>query len=395
MPDGPRVALCVPRYGAGIVGGAETLARLMAQNLVAHGTHLEVLTTCAVDHFTWTDAHPEGATVEDGVTVRRFAVSRDRDADRFWQCHGGIATDAPMSYADELEWMANSVWSPGLQNALEDDTRYDWVVAIPYLFGTTFWAAAGRTNRTALIPCVHDESHAWTRVVRSALAAVGGCMLNSIGEGQLLHRLAPTARTQLVGVGYEEEPVPTTVEVQAFCAARGIEPGYLLYAGRRESAKGLPLLFESYAQLRRDMPHAPPLALMGSGELPVPDDIAPHVIELGYVPTPDRAAAYASASVLAHPSELESLGMVMLEAWLAGTPAVVNSRSPVLLQHCQASGGGLWFADPPTFSVAVQQILDDQSLRASLATGGREYVLSTFSWPEVRKRFLGALERWA
>ncbi len=395
MPGGPRVALCVPRYGADIVGGAETLARLMAENLVAHGTELEVLTTCAVDHFTWANTLDPGDTIEGGVTVRRFPVSAERNEDRFWQCHGGIATGAPISYADEIEWMGNSVWSPTLQDALEDEGRYDWVVAIPYLFGTTFWAAAGRSDRTALIPCVHDESHAWTRVVRTALASVSGCMLNSKGEGELLARLAPTARTQLVGVGYHDEPVPSDDEVTAFCDARGIASGYILYAGRRESAKGLPLLFESYARLREDMVDPPALALMGSGDLLIPDEIAPHVIDLGYVPTPDRAAAYAAASLLAHPSKLESLGMVMLEAWLAGTPAVVNARSPVLLQHVEVSGGGLWFHDPATFSAVVQEILADPIIRNQLAAAGRDYVRSTFSWPEVRRRFHDALEAWS
>ncbi len=56
--------------------------------------------------------------------------------------------------------------------------------------------------------------------------------------------------------------------VEAFCAARGIDPGYLLYAGRREAAKGLPELFAHYAALRRAVPDAPPLALMGAGDLP-------------------------------------------------------------------------------------------------------------------------------
>ena len=70
--------------------------------------------------------------------------------------------------------MANSVWSPGLQRAAEDTGRYDWVVAIPYLFGTAFWAAAARPERTAFIPCVHDERHAWTGAVRRALTEARG-----------------------------------------------------------------------------------------------------------------------------------------------------------------------------------------------------------------------------
>ena len=393
--SGPRVAFVVPRYGPGVVGGAETLCRLMAENLAAHGTPVEVLTTCAVDHFTWANHHPEGATVEGGVTVRRFAVSAERDPERFWALHTAIDAGAPVGYSEEVEWMGQSVWSAGLQAAAEDADRYDWAVGIPYLFGTGFWAAAARPERTALIPCLHDEPHARTRIVVGALTAARGLMLNSEGEGHLAERIAPGARRRVVGVGYDDEPPPSPDEVAAFCARRGIASGYLLYAGRREAAKGLPLLFSHYAALRRARPDTPPLALMGSGDLPVPDELAGHVIELGFVPDAERAAAYAGAALLVHPSTLESLGMVMLEAWLAGTPALVNAGSPVLLAHCRASGGGLWFSDEADFVEACGAMLDDPGLRAALAAGGAGYTRSTFSWPEVRRRFLDALEEWA
>jgi len=391
----PRVAFVAPRYGAGVVGGAETLCRLMAENLAANGTPVEVLTTCAVDHFTWANHHPEGTTIEGGVPVHRFAVSSDRDQERFWALHTAIDAGAEVGYSEQLEWMGNSVWSAGLQAAAEDADRYDWTVGIPYLFGTAFWAAAGRPERTALIPCLHDEPHARTQVVAGALAAARGLMLNSEGEGHLVARIAPGARRRVVGVGYEEGPPPSQDEVAAFCAGRGIEPGYLLYAGRREAAKGVPLLFSHYAALRRARPDVPPLALMGSGDLPVPEDLAGHVIELGFVPDADRAAAYAAAAALVHPSTLESLGMVMLEAWLAGTPALVNAGSPVLLGHCRTSGGGLWFSDEDEFVEACSVLLDDAELRAELAAAGASYTRDTFSWPEVRRRFLEALEEWS
>jgi glycosyltransferase involved in cell wall biosynthesis len=395
LADGPRVALVAPRYGSGVVGGAEMLCRLLAENLVSNGADVEVLTTCAVDHFTWADHHPEGLTVENGVPVRRFRVNPDRDGERFLALHTQIDMRIPTGRVEQLEWMAHSVWSPGLQEAAEDATRYDWLVCLPYLFGTTFWCAANRPERTALIPCVHDEPHAWQPVVREMLARAGGCMLNSDGEGELLARLAPAARSRLVSVGYDETPPPSGAQVEAFCRDRGIVPGYLLYAGRREVAKGLPALFEAYTAFLASRPDAPHLALMGTGDLPPPPEIAGHVIELGFVPDADRDAAYAGASVLVNPSRLESLGMVVLEAWLAGTPAVVNGASPVLREHCRASGGGLWYSDPHELVEALGTLTDDPALRRRMAAAGADYTRSTFSWPAVRERFMDALADWS
>ncbi len=391
----PRVAFVVPRYGDGVVGGAEMLCRLTAENLRAHGVPVEVLTTTAVDHFTWADHHPEGTTVEGGVPVHRFRVSPGRDNGRWLELHTRIDLRLPTDRADGLEWMAQSVWSPGLQAAVEDASRYDWIVAMPYLFGTSFWSVMARPERTVLVPCVHDEAHAWQPVVRDMLARAAGNMLNSDGEGELLERLAPGARMRLVSVGYDETPPPTPEAVAAFCAARGIAPGYILYAGRRETAKGLPELFDAYARLAAGRPDTPPLALMGRGDLGPPPEIAGRVIDLGFVPDEDRDTAYAAARVLVNPSRLESLGMVGLEAWLAGTPSIVNARSPVLREHCRASGGGLWYTGPDELVEAMDLVCGDPALGDAMAVAGADYVRRTFSWPAVRARFLGALEEWA
>lgn len=388
-----HVAFVVPRYGPEVLGGAETLCRELAENLAAHGTDVEVLTTCALDHFTWRDHHPPGRTVVGGVPVHRFPVA-PRDNDRWWELHGRIDQGLPVGEADAIEWMGTSVWSEGLLDAACSG-RYDWVVCIPYLFGTTFWVTAERRGPTALISCLHDEPFAHLPAVRRMLAAADGCLVLTEGERALLGRLAPAARTHLVGTGFDAGPAPGAAEVEAFTRARGIEPGYLLYAGRREGAKGLPDLFEHYASLRRIVPDAPPLALMGSGGLAVPAQIAEHVIDLGFVPTEDRAAAYAAASILLHPSRLESLGMVLLEAWLAGTPAVVNARSEVLRAHCETSGGGLWYRDGPELVEAVALLLEDPALADRMAAAGGDYVRREYSWPVVRRRFHEALAAWS
>ena len=391
----PRIAFVTPRYGPDIVGGAETLCRLIAENLAANGIATHVLTTCARDHFTWRNELPVGDYVENHVAVRRFAVSPNREQARWLELHGRIQRRQEVGYSQQLEWMAHSVWSEQLLEAAGDTAQYDWIIGIPYLFGTAFWSVARRPGRACLIPCLHDEPHAWTSVVEHMLRGVRGCLLNSVGESELLERVAPGTDWRLVGVGYDARPLPQAEAIAAFCRARGISPGFVLYAGRREIAKNVPLLFSHYAAYRRAHPEAPPLALMGSGELAVPPEIAPHVIELGYVPQEDVATAFAAADVLVHPSHLESLGMVVLEAWLAGTPALVNASSAVLKQHCETSNGGLWFTDQDEFCFALEQILGDPSLRTSLARNGARYTLDAFSWKAVRQRLLSALDEWA
>ncbi len=400
MTHRARIAFIAPRYGSSVVGGAETLCRLLAENLTAHGTPVDVLTTCAVDHFTWADAIPPGETREGGVRVRRFPVGA-RDPQAFAVRHAAIDRGMHLSYAEQSAWMADSVWAPGILAAIPE---YDWVVAMPYLFGTSFWAAVAHPDRTVLIPCLHDESHARQRVVLDSLCSARGLMMNAPGEARLLDRLLqghrgrdlrPRNAPAIVGGGFDEEPLPAPDAVLGFCARHDAEPGYLLYAGRRELAKGIGEMYDHYRLYREQVDQPRRLALMGSGDTQPPADIAPHVIDLGFVPEADRALAYAGASVLIQPSRLESFGMVVFEAWLAGTPVLVNQQSDVLREHCAESGGGLWFDDGPSFVEALALMHESPGMLDALADAGRDYTLTRFRWSAVRSRFTGALEEWA
>lgn len=396
------MAFVVPRYGESVVGGAETLCRLLATNLAAHGTDVTVLTTCATDHFTWANELPAGTTSHDGVTVRRFEVG-PRDPTLFLWRHTRMALGHTLSYSEQLGWMADSVWSPTMLDAVADESRYDWIIPLPYLFGTSFWAATVRPGRTALIPCLHDEPHARTDVVLDCLSGVRGLMANTTTERDLTTRLlaghrggqsANATGAPVVSVGYHDTPPPSHDAISRFCSRRGIPSGYLLYAGRRESGKGVGELFDLYREYRAQSADPRPLALVGTGSLKTPLDLRPHVIDLGFLPDHDMPTAFAAASVLVHPSRLESLGMIMLEAWLAGTPAVVNGYSPVLVEHCR-HGGGLWWHSPAEFCEAIEAVTTEPTVAQRLADAGRQYVLETFSWPAVRGRFLGALEAWS
>ena len=398
-PEG-RIAFIVPRYGPRVVGGAETLCRRLAENLTAHGTPIDVLTTCAIDHFTWHDELPEGDSIEGGVRVRRFPVGR-RNAKAWGARHAAIDLGGTLSYGDQVEWMADSVWSPGIMAAAEE---YRWLIAMPYLFGTTFWATVAHADRTVLIPCLHDEAHARQPVVLDMLCSAKGLMLNAAGERTLVDRYveqhrAGTARLRsspwIVGGGFDDEPIPDATEVATFCRIHNCESGYVLYAGRREEAKGVKAMYEHYRQYRAVAENPRPLALMGSGDTNPPDDLTPHVLDFGFVDISDRAAAYSGASALIQPSRLESFGMVLFEAWLAGTPALVYAGSDVLREHCEISGGGLWYGDGAEFAEALALMTSDAALNGRLAAAGREYTITNFRWSAVRERFHAALAEWS
>ncbi len=55
-----RLAFVPPRFGAEVIGGAEAVVREMATGLAARGWDVEVLTTCARDHFTWANEYDGG-----------------------------------------------------------------------------------------------------------------------------------------------------------------------------------------------------------------------------------------------------------------------------------------------------------------------------------------------
>jgi glycosyltransferase involved in cell wall biosynthesis len=92
-----------------------------------------------------------------------------------------------------------------------------------------------------------------------------------------------------------------------------------------------------------------------------------------------------------HPSTLESLGIVLLEAFMAGTPALVHAGSEVLQWQCRRSGAGLWFRNYPEFEEELVRLLDDGNLRRAMGAAGREYVRREYAWDVVEERFEDAL----
>ena len=384
-----RLLWVVPRYGVSTVGGAETLVRALAMRGLPTGWSSEIATTCAVDHVTWANELPPGESSEDGLLVHRFEVG-PRNQARYDELHAVVLAGAP-AYADELEWLANSVWSPELERFLvEAGNDYDLVVFAPYLFGTTLWGAQIAPERSVVMPCLHDEPYARLATVRNVVEASRGCVFNSGGEERLARRLYRVRQGHVVGMGFDRPPPVET----RFAEPRGLGR-YLLYAGRLEEGKRVNVAVEYVVRYAAERSDPPQLVLIGSGSYRPPREAEHVAVHAGFLPEDEKRAAYAEAVAVVNPSRLESLSIVLMEAWLEGTAALASRDSDVLREHCEASGGGLLFDSYESFRDALDRLLADDDLRDRMGRAGGDYVLERYGWPAVSTRLAAAVERLA
>ena len=118
---------------------------------------------------------------------------------------------------------------------------------------------------------------------------------------------------------------------------------------------------------------------------------AEEVIDLGYLPEQDKHDAYAAATLFVQPSAVESFSIVLMEAWLQGTAALINGECEVMRQHCQRSEAGLPFEGYHEFEAALDHLLARPALRSEMGLRGEAYVRQNYRWEDVVERFVAAV----
>jgi glycosyltransferase involved in cell wall biosynthesis len=383
-----RLAVVVPRFGD-VVGGAELHARWLAERLALEGHTVEVLTTCALDHYSWKNVLPPGVEHHGQLTVRGF-LTNDRDFDLHQELERAIRARFPLTKAEELLWLRNGVSSSQMEDYLvSSGDSYDLIIGMPYLFGTTYFSMMARPERAVVIPCLHDEPYAHTRFLRELLGNVRGVMFNTTPEAEIGKRLAPKlAPWGIVGLGFDNG---SHDDPDRFREKHKLTRPFLLYVGRREGGKNLPQLFDYFMRHKDRRKHDVVLAVAGSGEIPLP--ASDSVIGLKIDWTQERDSLYRAALAVCQPSINESLSIVLMQAWMAERPVIVHGQGEVTKFHCQQSNGGLWYSDYGEFEEVLDLMISDSDLRTTLGRNGRNYVEREYSWEAVLERFNSTASR--
>lgn len=382
-----RVAVIVPRFGPGALGGAETLARGFAEEADRRGWTVAVWTTCARSHYTWRNEYPAGCSQQDRVTIRRFPVCQ-WDASRHRELDSRLERQGHLSAADQYAWLESGAHSPALyEHVSRHAAAFDAVVALPSTVPLVHYAAWTGAERVVVWPCMHDEPYAYMEPIRLLLESVWGVMFLSPEEGDLaVHHLHIRPRHQgVVRGGVSLPPLPADLREASTSF------NYLLYAGRLEPGKGLSLLYD-YVRRYVDEGNSIRLVVLGQGPLKPPRHRAFEY--RGFVTEAEKARVYAAALALCQPSTNESFSITLMESWLAARPVLVHSQCAVTRGHVQRSKGGLWFRTYEEFVGAVEWLQSNPSAADRLGENGREYVLSNFTWENVVTRFECLFERW-
>ena len=385
-----RIALVPPRFGPGVVGGSEAVSQEIAVGLASRGWDVEVLTTCATNHYTWDNALPAGATFERDVVVRRFPiVPQWSEAARRAQLQ--IQDGRVPTLDEQVTWLGWRFTVPALyEHLLRRGHEYDAFLFSPYLFWTTTVCLPAVADRAISIPCLHDETYAHLDVARPVLADAARVWFLSEPEHRLAHRLTtlPAAHT-VTGAGVD---VPGRYEPERFRARYGLHRPFLAYIARREPEKGWNWLLEMYQQIRAAGGPDVDLVTAGVGDISVPDDLRGRVVDLGRISDEERNDCMAAALAYVQPSRMESFSRTTMEAWLAGTPVLAVEDGEVVAWHVERSGAGLLFRDGPTLAGAVRRLVDAPEEAAALGARGRQYVLDNYRWEVVLDRMEEDLE---
>ena len=411
-----RVAFVVQRYGAEILGGSEYHCRLIAERL-APRHQVEVLTTCARDYITWKNEYPEGTDRIRGVTVRRFANARARDIEAFNRYSEWIFTSAH-TRDDELEWLKQQgPWCPALHEYLErNHHQYDMLVFFTYLYAPTVLGVRVAPHKSILVPTAHDEPAIHLEIYKEVFSAPAGIAYNTDVERRFLttHFSTRAVEEETIGCGVDlgqhlrdrpdDDPkdeadtgdlTPDDERPPSWrphLAGRGVlfkrrhrlHGPMVLYGGRIDPGKGCEELIEYFSSYIQDGGEAS-LVLMGVKLMPLPEE--PFIHFAGRLPDQERLQALEAATVVVVPSPYESLSLLALEAFAVGTPVLANARSDVLVDHCQKSNAGLYYADRDEFVEALKLLVADHRLRAAMGRNGRAYVRKNYRWDEIVAKY--------
>jgi len=197
------------------------------------------------------------------------------------------------------------------------------------------------------------------------------------------------------------EPPRDPVTIVALKRRLGIRGEYVLYLGRFNPHKGVPVLLRAFDRAKEDPAFPQTLVLAGRRARGLPEiletiaelKLADSVLFTDFLPDADLGPLYAGASCFVLPSTFEGFGLPVLEAMKCGTP-VVCARTTALPE---IGGDAALYFEPGDWEQLARRmsdvVLPGEARRGAIEAGYRR--VSQFSWERSARETLALFEEIA
>ena len=339
------------------------------------------------------DAHSAEVDCE-GVCVAHLPTPAASSTSE-WVAQAGLyAGEIQAAVGEGCDLIHTHYWASGLAGL-----EVSRLSGIPHV-STFHTIAAVKEQASELSPEPHERHEAeraiaqgadgilaWTRFEADSLVSMLGAERERIAVAPIgvdTQRFRPLDRAEArsrLGISADEET--------------------LLYVGRLDRIKGADVLLRTAALLAErprirvrfvggevDTDFAEGLRTMAANL-----NIADRVSWIGTVPNDELPWHYAAADMVIVPSYSESYSIVAAEAMACGTPVVAsNVPGPASFIEDGVWGRLVAAGDAPALACAVQELLDDASLRDRLGSGGLT-AARQMTWGASAGAVLGLYER--
>ena len=392
-----KVAFVVQRYGVEIVGGAEQGCRHLAE-LMSDTWDVSVITSCAKNYHTWANEYEPGTESINNIQVHRFPVAMERDIKDFSERSSAEEQRAYSLSPDEEadRFIRQGPYTPELVEYIEKSKNdYDIFIFYTYLYYSTVVGASKVAAKSYLVTTAHDEPPFYfVRTYAPLFHSLKGLIYLSPAEKHLVNRIyeiPPQVQQIESGIGVapsvELTPLETSECLKKF--QKILDVPYLLYLGRIAHAKGCKDLLRHFCAIQAAGNYPIKLVLAGSTEIDIPE--RGDVEYLGFVTEKEKAFLLSRSRALINPSSLESFSIVIMEAWRYSRPVIVNAASDVMREHCDQSGGGMYYYSPEMLRGIIEWLLANKDLATEFGKKGSEYVAKKYSWEQVKTNLIEAI----
>ena len=383
-----KVCCVIQRYGLDVNGGAELLARQVAEKLNKY-YEIDIITTKAIDYNTWKNEYEADEEYINGVHVLRFPNEKERDQSKFKEVHDQMILNGQYAI-DQEEWLVEQgPFCPKLiQYLKKNHQNYEAIILFTYLYYPIVKAIKIAPEKTIVIPFAHNEPPFHMDIIKDVFMLPKAFVFETEEERQLIRSKFNNYNIPYVlgGAGVE---VTSEIDIKRFKEKYNLD-NYVIYVGRIDEAKNCKELFEYFLKYKEENPSDLKLVLMGKVGIDIPD--SEDILSLGFVSDEDKFSGIAGSKVLIMPSKFESLSIVVLEAFTLGVPVLVNGACGVLKGHIDKSFGGYAYHDYDDFVRKLDNLVNNEKVNKTKGKNGKAYVDAYYQWDIIITKIRNQIE---